>query len=251
MASYRGHLTVSAALGCGYGALGAWQAQMDWGPVLLGAGLTTIGGLLPDLDSDSSVPARELFSLAAAITPLLLIQRVSHLGLSMEQSIVVLVGIYFFIRYGVRALFQKLTVHRGMFHSLPGMLIAGVLVFLGYHSPNNLLRLYLAGGVMLGFLSHLVLDQLYGIDLVGARYHADRQVGTPLKLWSRSWQANLVTYTLLAVFSYTAYQETMPARAADRAFSLRTELQALWRNLVPTRSHPVRTEEAGRLRGQS
>jgi hypothetical protein len=231
MASYRGHLTVSAALGCAYGGLGLWQGQLDWGPALLGAGLTALGGLLPDLDSDSSVPSRELFSLAAAITPLLLIQRVSRFGLSMEEGIIVLAGVYFFIRYGVRLLFEKLTVHRGMFHSIPGMLIAGLLVFLSYHSPNNLLRLYLAGGVMLGFLSHLVLDQLYGIDLLGARFHASRHAGPPLKLLSPSWTGTLTAYALLAVFSYTAYQEVVPSRDPSRAFSLRAELQTLLRNL--------------------
>jgi membrane-bound metal-dependent hydrolase YbcI (DUF457 family) len=231
MASYRGHLTVSAALGCAYGGLGLWQGQLDWGPAVLGAGLTTLGGLLPDLDSDSSVPARELFSLAAAITPLLLIQRVSRLGLSMEQTIVVLAGIYFFIRYGIRWLFEKLTVHRGMFHSIPGMLIAGLLVFLIYHSPDNRLRVYLAGGVMLGFLSHLVLDQLYGIDLLGSRYHPSRHAGPPLKLLSASWTGTLTAYALLFVFGYTAYQETVPARDPSKTFSLRAELQTWLRNL--------------------
>jgi len=45
MASYRGHLMFSSVLGAAYGgaAVGLWD--LDWGPVFLGAGLTTIGGL--------------------------------------------------------------------------------------------------------------------------------------------------------------------------------------------------------------
>ena len=66
MASYLGHLTFSTALGAGWGCAGALYLGMDWGPVFLGAGLTALGGLLPDLDSDSGVPVRELFGVGAA-----------------------------------------------------------------------------------------------------------------------------------------------------------------------------------------
>jgi hypothetical protein len=211
MASYRGHLAFSSLLGVGYGGLGFLQLDMDWGPVCLGAGLTTLGGLLPDLDSDSSVPAREVFSLAATVAPFMLMHKVTHLGVSPEQTLVILCGIYLFIRYGVRTIFEKLTVHRGMFHSIPAMLIAGLLVFQCYHSPSGLIRLYLAGGVMLGFLSHLVLDVLYGVDLTGAKLGANRSVGGPLKLFSPSWPATLTTYLLLAGLSYPVYLEFNPS----------------------------------------
>ena len=61
MANFQTHLSVAAALGAGYGAAGAWYGHLDWGPVFLGAALTALGGMLPDLDSDSGVPVRELF----------------------------------------------------------------------------------------------------------------------------------------------------------------------------------------------
>src|SRR5947208_12653748 len=66
MASYRGHLAFSTVLGAAYGAGAIWQFQIPWAPAALGGGLTALGGLLPDLDSDSGVPVRELFGLAAA-----------------------------------------------------------------------------------------------------------------------------------------------------------------------------------------
>src|SRR5438132_3728791 len=161
MASYQGHLTFSCLLGAAYGGVAAWQWQMDWGPVVLGAGLTALGGLLPDLDSDSSVPVREVFGLAAAATPILLFRRVMSHGFSTDQTFVILSCIYLLVRYGARALLGRLTVHRGMFHSIPAMFVAGLVVLLLYHSPEAQVRLYLAGAIMLGFLSHLVLDELY------------------------------------------------------------------------------------------
>src|SRR5262249_47612586 len=158
MASYIGHLTVSTVLGAAYGSAGALYWHLDWGPAFVGASLAVVGGLLPDVDSDSSVPCRELFHLAAVIVPLLLIRRVLQLGLSHEQVLAVLIGTYVLIRFGVSWLFKRLTVHRGIYHSIPAMAIAGLAVFLLYHSSDLTIRAFLAGGMMLGFLSHLVLD---------------------------------------------------------------------------------------------
>jgi hypothetical protein len=211
MASYRGHLAFSSFLGGAYGGLAAWHGEMEWGPVCLGAGLTTLGGLLPDLDSDSSVPVRELFGLAAAATPFLLMHRISHLGFSLEETLVILSGVYLGIRYGLRALLARLTVHRGMFHSLPAMLIAGLLVFLVYQSPNARIRLFLSGAVMLGFLSHLVLDELYGVDLLGSKVRLHRHAGSALKLYSPCGPATLATYLLLAALIYATYLELNPS----------------------------------------
>jgi len=205
MASYRGHLATSAVLGAAYGGAAAWYAQVDWGPAFLGAGLTALGGLLPDLDSDSGVPVRELFGLLAAAAPFLLFGRLAALGLSPEQLLVVLGGVYLLIRYGLSTYFKRLTVHRGMFHSVPAMLIAGLVVFLAYHSAEWL-RLYLAGGVMIGFLSHLVLDEICAVDFSGARLRLNRFAGSALKLASPSWAATLVAYLILLGLGFIAYR---------------------------------------------
>jgi hypothetical protein len=104
MASYRGHLAFSSLLGSAYGAAAILEWHYDWGPACLGAAITALGGLLPDLDSDSSVPVREVFGLAATVTPLLLLPRVEKLGFSFEQTLVILFGVYLLVRYGLRSL---------------------------------------------------------------------------------------------------------------------------------------------------
>src|SRR5262249_18761734 len=85
------------------------------------------------------------------------------------------------------------TVHRGMFHSIPALLIAGLAAYLLYPARDGRLRLFLAGGVMLGFLSHLVLDEAYSVDFTGARLRLNRYAGSALKLASRSRAATLPT----------------------------------------------------------
>jgi hypothetical protein len=207
MASYRGHVTFASALGAAYGSAAVWYGNMDWGPAFLAAGLTTLGGLAPDLDSDSGVPVRELFGLAAGFVPLLLLHRLEALSLSRgstERTLVLMALVYLLVRYGGSALFKHLTVHRGMFHSVPALLIGGLLVFLCYHSPSPLLRLFLAGAMMLGFLSHLVLDELCSVDLAGVTVKLNKYAGSALKLFSPSWPANLVAYLLLAGLLYQA-----------------------------------------------
>jgi hypothetical protein len=207
MASYRGHLAFSSALGVAYGATGYWYLNLDWAAACLGAGMTALGGLLPDLDSDSGVPIRELFGLLATITPFFLISRLHSKGLTSEQILVVLAGCYLLIRYVLRFLFQRMTVHRGMFHSIPAMFIAGLAVYLLHHGPNPLHRMYLAGGTMLGFLSHLVLDELYSVNILGLRFKLNKYAGSALKFFSPSVYATLMTYTILGSMAYVAWLE--------------------------------------------
>jgi hypothetical protein len=204
MASYQGHLTTSTVLGAVYGGVAAWYVNLDWGPTFLGAGLTALGGLLPDLDSDSGVPVRELFGLLAAATPFLLVGRLASGGFSLEQILVVLAGIYLFIRYGLSTYFKHLTVHRGMFHSVPAMFIAGLGVYLAYDGIDWL-RCYFAGGIMLGFLSHLVLDEICAVDFSGVKITLNRFAGSALKLTSPSWTATLLTYAVLFALAYVAF----------------------------------------------
>src|SRR5271170_6459081 len=98
MASYKGHLSFSASLGFVYGGMAHSQLEFDTPTATLGALLTTVGGLLPDLDSDSGVPVRELFSLAAVLTPLLLWRRLMNVSNSDEELILILISIYAVIR---------------------------------------------------------------------------------------------------------------------------------------------------------
>ena len=197
MAGFRTHITVSTAIGLGYGAASA--NPLHFGPEagVLAAGLTAVGGMLPDLDSDSGIPVREVSGLAAAVVPILLLPRLVAAGQSQEGRMATLVILYILIRYGLAYIVRHASVHRGMWHSIPTMLIFGCLVYIEYTSPNWKLRLYLAGGVMLGFLSHLVLDELYSVDFNGVRLRLNKSAGSAVKCFGPSWVANSVCYGIL------------------------------------------------------
>ncbi|MCZ2340695.1 MAG: metal-dependent hydrolase [Bacteroidales bacterium] len=205
MAGFRMHVTVSTALGIAYGA--ATVRPMGFGPetAVLATGLTAVGGMLPDLDSDSGRPVRELTSLAAVVAPIMLVPRLIHAGLSHEGVLAVLMALYLIVRYCLPQVIGRLSVHRGMYHSIPAMLIAGLIVYLEYGSPDRHLRIVLAVGVMLGFLSHLVLDEIYSVDINGIRIKLKSSAGSAVKLFSESWGANLACYAMLGVLLFLVW----------------------------------------------
>ena len=220
MAGFRTHITVSTGLGVVYGGAAVQPLGFPTETAVLAAGLTAVGGMLPDLDSDSGVPVREMFGLAAVVVPLTLVPRLHHVGMSQEGTLATLLFGYLLIRYGLSRLFKRFTVHRGMFHSLPAMLIAGLAVYLGYRSPDRAVRVLFALGVMVGFLSHLLLDELYSVDIRGIKVKLNKYAGTAVKLASPSVPATATCYTLLGALLYLAYLDYRETGGQLGAFGL-------------------------------
>jgi hypothetical protein len=130
---------------------------------------------------------------------MLLLDRFTQMGLDHEIVVLIAAGIYLAIRFGAATLIKRYTVHRGMWHSIPACAIAGLLAYLLCTGNGELVRGYKACGVVLGFMSHLLLDELYSIDWHGGRLRLKRSFGTAIKFWSKSRWANFSTYAKLAV----------------------------------------------------
>jgi hypothetical protein len=199
MAGFRMHVGTSTVLGCGYaGALNlAYGVEPDTA-VVAGA-MCGFAGMLPDLDSDYGVPLRETMAFAAAIIPMFLIGHFQSLQLSRDSMVLVAVGVYLFVRFGVTKIIRKYTVHRGMFHSIPAMLIFTGLAFLLTGASPIEVRCYKAGGVLGGFLSHLLLDEIYAVEWKGGRWRLKKSFGTAFKLWGDDVWSNFSTYAKLAI----------------------------------------------------
>ena len=99
---------------------------------------------------------------------MLLVDRFQHLGLNYEQMVLAAGVTYCFVRFGVARLLMRYTVHRGMFHSIPALLIFTGLAFLLCGFGNLHLRYFKAGGVFLGVLSHLRARRNLGRRVGGA-----------------------------------------------------------------------------------
>lgn len=202
MAGFRTHVTVSSLLGIAYGAAGTFLG--DFTPVqgALAGCLTGVSGMLPDLDSDSGRPLQEIFSLTAAVAPAVMMRRLGHWGGGPEGAALLAILLYVGIRYGAASILQLITVHRGMYHSFPALLIAAELTFLGYQSESIAVKLLMAGGVAAGFASHLILDEIYSVQWNGMRVKLKSSAGTAMKWFGKNWADNIVAYGLLFTLSY-------------------------------------------------
>ncbi len=207
MAGFRTHIAVSTACGIAYGS-SLKPMGFDAATCLLAAGVTGVGGMLPDLDSDSGIPVRELSSLCGAVLPLLLVPRLENAGFGHEGTVATVGVLYFVIRYGGSRLIKAWSVHRGMFHSVPAMVIAGLGVYLAYECESVTIRLALAAGVMIGFLSHLILDEIYSVDFNGVRIRLNAFAGSAVKFASPSWLATFTCYAILGVLSLLAIRDS-------------------------------------------
>ena len=227
MAAYREHITVSGLCGIGFG-VAAWVG-FGFTPVeaALAGVLTWIGGMLPDLDSDSGRPIRELFSLLAAIIPCVMLRRLMRWGGTPENTMFLAVCVYIGVRYVASAALARVSVHRGMFHSIPAMLIAAEAVFLGYESESTKVRLLMAGGVALGFLSHLVLDEVYSVQWTGVRLKLNKAAGSAMKFAGTDLAANCVAYSLLFVLSYASLVEAGYLKDPTQTDGVRPVRQAI------------------------
>ena len=209
MAGFRMHIGVSTACGVAAGVATVLPLKHPLETGFLVGCLTAVGGMLPDLDSDSGVPVREMTALAASVIPLLLYTRFLDMGMTHEGVLAAVFGCYLLIRYGLIHLFKHVTVHRGMFHSVPAMLVAGLMVYLAYDVPQaqQSTRYVLAGGVMLGFLSHLILDEIYSVDFNGIRVKLKASAGSAFKFFSSSVWATAACYGVLGALGFLAYKD--------------------------------------------
>lgn len=248
MADFKTHITVSTAFGVAYGAVAYKMFDVPPPTCVLAGTLCSVSGMLPDLDSDSGVPLRESLSFASACVPMLLIDRFRQQGWTPETMVLVGAGVYAAIRFGLGALLKRYTVHRGMFHSIPAALIAGEVAFLLCSSGDIYLRAYKACAVMLGFMSHLVLDEIYSVKVSGVKVGLKSSAGTAVKLWSGSTWANLSAYGKLVALGVLVFNDPIwltvspeAARLHGVATNVRREIETRTNLQLPTGILPAAT----------
>lgn len=202
MAGYKEHISVSGLLGIGYGTIASLVLGFTPTQGILAGVLTWVGGMLPDLDSETGRPIKELFSLTAAVASFVAMRCSIHKGLDPDDAILMAVVTYAGVRYGGSAILSKFAVHRGMFHSLPALIICGEAVFLSYISDSYPVKFLMAGGISLGFLSHLVLDEVYSVERKGVTIRLKKSAGSALKWFGNGLFGNAVAYAILLTMTY-------------------------------------------------
>ena len=200
MAGFRMHVGTSSALGVGYaGALHSMYGVPLADRNRRGHALRRRRHAPRSRQRLLALPLREAMSFAAATIPVLLVHRFESLQLTRDQIVIISIGLYLFVRFGVANMIRKFTVHRGMFHSIPALLTFGGITYLltGGWPTNE--RYMMAGGVMGGFFSHLILDEIYAVEFKTGRWRTKKSFGTAMKLWGGNSKSNFAAYAKLAI----------------------------------------------------
>ncbi len=153
-----------------------------------------IGGMLPDIDSGNSTPIK-LFFTTLALIALLTVVNVFKNGYQPYIVLLMAGAAYIVVRYALLSLFDRFTSHRGIFHSiLTATFFCLLMVCIGCYLLHwDILHSWLSGFFIgFGFIVHLLLDELYSVDLSNKRMK--KSFGTALKLYSYN---NKITSALM------------------------------------------------------
>lgn len=167
------------------------------------------GGLAPDLDHDASVPLKSVFKIISLGIPVILIHKHPELHATLLQIIGSFILLSTFIYFPIRWIFTKLTTHRGIFHSIPAILIFGEIVFLLVGRKMQDLPYQQAMGISasVGYLTHLLLDEYSSLNFNGHRFKPKRSLGTALDLFKPNRTVTLMAYIILGILSWLVLKQ--------------------------------------------
>ena len=162
-----------------------------------------LGSVLPDIDLKESRPSRAMFAGLAVFFSFAVLFTVAA-KYSIAESFIVWLGTLVGVRYGLHTIFHRISVHRGIWHSLLAAMFCSVV-------KANIITTYLgrpegvawlaAGFMMIGYLTHLALDEMYSVDIADVRIKSS--FGTALKLVDRRYKA--ASLAMIAAFSLAVY----------------------------------------------
>jgi membrane-bound metal-dependent hydrolase YbcI (DUF457 family) len=206
MASFRVHISFGVAAGVLFGmtALGS-EFNGEPGLVFALAGLTVIGSVLPDMDSDSGVPFHIAFgSLSIICSSLVFYYLIRGHQMSLGDVLLRSFGAGAFVWLVLGNIFKRFTAHRGITHSIPVAVLLGLITFF---IANNLTvdegKSFVLGVAMItGFLLHLILDEIWAaFNFNGVPFIPNKALGSALKLFSDNMLINFLVYGAIIFLS--------------------------------------------------
>ena len=114
MAGFKTHITTSSILGVGYGAGAYALYHLPLPTCILAGGLCGVSGMLPDLDSGPGRPLRESMAFAAAVVPMMMVDRFKAMNMSLET--IILIGGAMYLADPLRHGSHFAPLHRSSWH---------------------------------------------------------------------------------------------------------------------------------------
>jgi hypothetical protein len=142
-----------------------------------------LGSVLPDIDLEDSRPARAMFAGLAVFFSFAVLFSLER-QYSIAEMLVLWLGTLIAVRYVGKEVFFRISYHRGVWHSVLALVFCSLVtawIFYRMLGRDEGVAWLAAGFMAIGYLTHLVLDELYSVDVLDTRIKAS--FGTALKLF--------------------------------------------------------------------
>lgn len=189
----------------------------------------SIGAIIPDIDSDNAIALDILFlGIALYITYSLL----ENFGFNRSglEIVLMVIGAYGATTL-IRLLFEKLSVHRGVFHSILASVFFGLATCVITWHINQIspFTAWLSGAFMtFGVLLHLLLDEIYSVDFMNVQMK--KSFGSALKITSFR---NLKASVLLLIGCVGLWYIAPTSAPFVRVFYQTGTYSQLWNHFIP------------------
>lgn len=211
MSGFRAHIS-AGALAAAIGTTLVFFYALITDPLLLLVlfGIGVVASFMPDVDSDSGLAFHIIFgAFTAACAGAGLYYALIHYPQDWQWLIGLPFGVAVFVWIILGCIFKKFTKHRGIMHSIPAMVIAGLATFLVTRhimEDNEIVQILFGLMAAFGYFVHLLLDELNaGINLDGSLFKPKKSLGTAMKLMSSSGMVTFFTYAILVFLAYLAF----------------------------------------------
>ncbi len=190
-----------------------------------------VGSVLPDIDLKDSRPSRALFAGLGLFFAFCALFAVAA-TYSIAEMWCIWLATLLFVRYAVHALFHRFSRHRGVWHSVLAGVCCWLLTAIVFHRLLDFHEgvAWLAGGFLfIGYLTHLVLDELYSVDVMDRRVKAS--FGSALKLYDgKRWDDT----TVIALVLVAAFLAAPPSKPFVNGITSPTLWTGLRQRLLPS-----------------
>lgn len=208
-----------------------------------------LGSVLPDIDLKDSRPSSAMFAGLGIFFSFAVLFTFAG-RFSVAELWLIWLGTLGLVRYGLHAVFHRLAVHRGIWHSILAALFSATAtaVILGHALGRHEGVAWLGAGFMfIGYIVHLTLDEIYSVDVMDTRIKAS--FGTALKLIDRRHpyaSAGMAAALALAVWlapSPTAFWQGVSSHDLWSGLNERLLPKEAWFGIVKRRAmaetHPA------------
>jgi len=202
VANFKTHFVIGA-LGSGVLSSSLLTLQMvDSKEAIVAFAVGTLASLAPDIDANNSKPLKIASTVIAIVISFFTV--FAQAGrISIVEMVLFWLFLFFIIRFVFMLLFQSVTVHRGVFHSVVmAVLLGEIAVLIFYHFYGfEIASAYLLGFIFFfGYILHLVLDELVSVNLFGMSYK--RSLGSATKFFDKKTP---ILYLLLYFTCFVIY----------------------------------------------